>query len=205
MDSIIFDLDGTLWNAASSTASAWTKVFTKWGLNPVLPSHIEAVAGRPYMECLTIVLADKSYLSDDKRLLEELEAAEQEELRAQGADLYSDAEKTLSYLKDQGVRLFLVSNCKDWYLDAFLAYKNFGRFFEDSTCFGKTGLVKHLNLINLSAKHNLQNPVYVGDTASDMNSAAIAKYQYIHVSYGFEPNCKAEKVIHSLAELCDLI
>lgn len=200
-DSIVFDLDGTLWNAAASTATAWTKVFTKWNLGTVLPSHIEAVAGRPYLECLNIVLADKASLSGDKALLEQLEKAEQEELRSQGADLYGDVEKTLIYLKEKGLRLFLVSNCKDWYLDAFLAYKDLGRFFEDSTCFGQTGLVKHLNLENLRKKHNLKNPVYIGDTASDMKSAALANYDYIHVSFGFEPQCGATRIIHSLNEL----
>lgn len=199
-DSIVFDLDGTLWSAAASTAAAWTRVFSKWGLEEVLPRHIEAVAGRPYLECLKIILGTRATMAQNTQLLAELEKAEQEELITQGAQLYPKVEDTLELLKGKK-RLFVVSNCKDWYLDAFLDYKNLGRYFEAATCFGKTGLVKHLNLVGLQKEYKLIQPIYVGDTESDMKSALLASYDYIHVNYGFEPAVQAEKRINTIDEL----
>ena len=35
MDSIIFDLDGTLWNASKTAAKAWNKAFKEIGINDI--------------------------------------------------------------------------------------------------------------------------------------------------------------------------
>jgi phosphoglycolate phosphatase len=47
----------------------------------------------------------------------------------------------------------------------------------------------------------LKNPVYVGDTSGDHQSASQAGIDYIHVSYGFEKDHPAPVVFANFSEL----
>ena len=200
-DSIIFDIDGTLWNAAASTAVAWTEVFSKHGIPlTVSTGDIEGVAGRPYLDCLRIVFKGFDEHPDKDSLLSDLAMAERAKMTEMGGTLYSGVQDGL---KDLSTRfpLYLVSNCQDWYLDAFLDYDGLGSFFKDSTCHGKTKLKKAENIKLIMERNSLLNPVYVGDTSGDHQSATQAGIDYLHVSYGFEHNHPAPVILKSFNEL----
>lgn len=52
VDSIIFDLDGTLWDASESSALAWGNVCRKIGINKSFSgSDIKAVSSLPFDKC----------------------------------------------------------------------------------------------------------------------------------------------------------
>ena len=56
---------------------------------------------------------------------------------------------------------------------------------------------------NIVKKHNLQNPVYVGDTIKDKQSSDEANVEFIFASYGFG-NVECDKKIASLEELLNI-
>lgn len=185
-DSIIFDIDGTLWNAAQSTADAWTEVFARHRIPlKVSKKDIESVAGRPYLDCLKIVFRDYDQFQEKEALLRDLAVAEKRTMQSLGGELY---EGVLDGIRELAGRypLYLVSNCQDWYLESFLQANGIGRFFKDSTCFGLTSLPKATNILALIEKHQLKRPVYIGDTSGDRKASAEAGVDYIHVEYGFE-------------------
>ena len=54
-DSIIFDLDGTLWDASEASATGWNVVLVKNNLPEfqVTADDIRKISGLPFDECLT--------------------------------------------------------------------------------------------------------------------------------------------------------
>ena len=61
---------------------------------------------------------------------------------------------------------------------------NFEKYFIDSAN-AANGKTKAENIRYIVEKHNLINPVYVGDTIKDYQSSNEANVPFIHASYGF--------------------
>jgi phosphoglycolate phosphatase len=56
-DALIFDIDGTLWNASSASAKGWNLGLAKLGINrTVSAEQMEMVTGNPYEKCVDILL-----------------------------------------------------------------------------------------------------------------------------------------------------
>lgn len=182
---VIFDLDGTLWDATESTACAWNEVFLKYQLEINVTNYdIRSVAGKPYLECLNILcpLAIKHPSFDS--LIKDLSVAEKAWMDMLGGDIYPGAIEALRDIS-QDYPVFMISNCNDWYLRSFLEHSGLANTFEDVTCYGMTGKSKAENIRNISAKARLSNACYVGDTEGDMRASIEAGISYIHASYGF--------------------
>ena len=180
-----FDLDGTLWDATESTAHAWTEVFQKWTLGiHVSADTIRSVAGKPYMDCLESIAPIALSLPNISDLLEDLEFSERNWMDRIGGVLYPDVLEGLKILSEYK-KLYLVSNCKGWYLDAFLSQSNVADLFVKAVCHGKTGLKKSDNLIKLMQEEGVDHGFYVGDTVGDLTSAKDTGLIYVHANYGF--------------------
>ncbi|MFC7666363.1 HAD family hydrolase [Hymenobacter humi] len=120
-DSVIFDLDGTLWDASAAITRAFQAARNSVDYidNDVTLAQVQAVTGQPYEVVYERLFpnlpADKF---DEYRALcarQELAAAQQH-----GGTLYPGLEAALAYLRGRGYRLFIVSNCQLGYVEAFL-------------------------------------------------------------------------------------
>lgn len=182
-DTIIFDIDGTLWNASPASAKGWNIGLTKLGIDKkVTAKQQESVAGNPYEKCVEILLPglQKQY----PNLLETLNDCEIEVVKAEGGTFYDgviDGMKTLA----SSHKIFLVSNCQDWYMKLFLEFSGLEPLLAGFDCHGMSGLPKHKMLTRIKSDYSLNNPVYVGDTEGDESAANLAGIDFIHVSYGF--------------------
>jgi phosphoglycolate phosphatase len=55
-DALIFDIDGTLWNASPASAKGWTRGLAQLGIDKAISAEqIEQVAGYPYEQCVDIL------------------------------------------------------------------------------------------------------------------------------------------------------
>lgn len=119
-------------------------------------------------------------------LILECHRREQAALRAAPAHtlLFRGVLEGLRRLSDTAP-VYVVSNCELGYMDAFLADEKVGRFITDWECFGRTGEPKARNLARVVARHQLQLPVFVGDTEGDQIAATEAGIAFIHANYGF--------------------
>jgi phosphoglycolate phosphatase len=97
--------------------------------------------------------------------------------------------------------IFLVSNCQEWDLNLFLKFSGLRAVFAGFDCHGMSGLPKHEMLSRIKSEHSLNNPVYIGDTASDETAAKLAHMAFIYVSWGFGKPEGEAKTVHSFAEL----
>lgn len=182
-DSLIFDLDGTLWDASGATAKGWNRVAENLYL-PISATadSIRSVSGLPFDECVETLFPGLTQKHTD--LKEQLDLAEKEEIFKSGGELYPGVVDLIPKLKEK-YRLFIASNCQDWYLNAFLEHSKLKSYFEDSICFGQTNRSKTENIQELVRRNKLKEPIYVGDTQWDQHAAFFAGVKFIFTRYGF--------------------
>lgn len=185
-DGIIFDLDGTLWDATKPIKQSW---------NEVLMRHHEIkrepITEEELGECMGLTMykiAAKLFPNESehvqKTLMDELCHYENEYLSQHGGILYDGLEDVLKKLH-QNFKLYIVSNCQDGYIQAFMKAHHMEAYFDDTECWGRTRANKGINNKLLIERNGLQCPVYVGDTQKDAQSAKEAGIDFIYAAYGF--------------------
>lgn len=184
---IIFDLDGTLWDSRASIIDNWNEVL---GKKNYLQKPLREEDMNPYMGLLADdILRDLiPGISDDELQIIQHEIAVNENtiLAQRGGILYPQVENTLKELA-QNHSLFIVSNCQDGYIEAFLEFFGFAYLFQDFESHGRTGQNKAANIQNVLERNKLQKneSVYVGDTQTDYESAKANELDFIFCSFGF--------------------
>ena len=192
-DSILFDLDGTLWDATNITAATWVEVLAKHPeVKCAMPLDHETICR--YMgltnEELAAVFFPELPFDEAFALMGESCALENEWLPVRGGILYDGVPETLARLKADGYRLFIVSNCQSGYIEAFLTAHGLTELFEDIECTGNTGFCKAENIRLVIERNGLDSPVFVGDTISDGSAARTAGIPFVYAKYGFGELCK---------------
>jgi phosphoglycolate phosphatase len=200
-DAIIFDVDGTLWDACAASARGWNE-----GLKSVheprrlTAGDIASVAGHPYQRCIEILLP--GMLERHPDLFDLFNEHERRFVEREGGAVYEGVVEGIKVLSTKFV-LFLISNCQDWYLGTFLKFCKIEEYLRDADCHGRSSLPKDKMIQKIQKNYSLENPVYVGDTAGDQQAAKLAKVDFVHVSYGFgepTPPCLAVPSFGRLVE-----
>jgi len=182
-DALVFDLDGTLWDAAVPTACGWNRALEHLGVDTrVTVEGIRSVAGTPFAGCVQILVPELGARTRD--VLGEIDAGQKQAMLESAGELFPGVEGGLRALAKQ-YPLFLVSNCQDWYLELFLDTSGLRECFTGSDCNGCSGLPKDGMLRHLSQEHELTRAVYVGDTAGDREASVAAGMEFAFAGYGF--------------------
>lgn len=201
-DSIIFDLDGTLWDSAEGICGTWQQVLDRYkelGNIHITVDALHACMGLPLDEIAKKLLPGASP-EMQKKLMKECCDYENTYLAGHGGILFPKLEETLSYLSEK-YKLFIVSNCQEGYIESFFAYHKTDKYFTDIECNGATGLSKGENNKLIIKRNNLKNAIYVGDTAGDLKSARDAGIPFVYAEYGFGEVTEYDYIIRSVSEL----
>jgi phosphoglycolate phosphatase len=205
MDSIVFDLDGTLWDTCPACAIAWNNVLSRNRISfrPITAEDIRAVTGKPHEECIRRVFEG---LSEDQiqLLIIQTQAEDNLVISQQGGILYSGVESGLRQMSEH-YPLFIVSNCQAGYIETFLKWTGFTPLFRDFECWGNTGRPKPENLKDLIKRNGLKSPIFVGDAEGDEKAAAACEIPFVFANYGFGKSTTNDAVVSSFEELTNLI
>ncbi len=184
-DSLVFDLDGTLWDTCGACAIAWNNVLRRNGIEfrAIVADDVRRVTGKPHEQCIREAFAGLSEL-DLRRLIEETAAEDNRVIREIGGVLYDGVEAGLQGLAGR-YPLFIVSNCQSGYIETFFDFSGFGRLFRDYECWGDTGEPKSENLSSIIARNGLARGVFIGDTEGDRVAARSCGIPFFHAEYGF--------------------
>ena len=185
-DGIIFDLDGTLWDASRASATGWNVALRTAGVAAqpkVSRDDIRRVSGKPFAECVTTLFPNLSP-ADGPRLTKCLDEHERLYVEAEGGDAYPAVIDGMEALA-RDYRIFLVSNCQHWYLEAFWKHIPIERFFQDWDCHGASGNPKSEMLKSIVQRNGLGRAMYIGDTMADKHASDAAGVDFGFVSYGF--------------------
>lgn len=201
VESIIFDMDGTLWDSAENVAASWQEIIKKQPDidREITTADIKSVMGMPMDAIGGRLFAG---LSPDRQMevVNDCGEYENEYLRKHGGILYEGLEETLKKLQGK-YRLFIVSNCQSGYIEAFLYFYGFEKYFTDTLCWGQTRVSKGESIKLLMEKNAIKDAVYVGDIQGDLDSARYAGIGFIHAAYGFGQVDAPDAVIQDITEL----
>lgn len=203
-DSIIFDLDGTLWDSTATVAKAWQGAIAQvdYVEGTITQADVQSITGMPYK-----AIFEKLFPYLNKEQLNELQTLcskdELHYMQTYGGSLYPDLEETLQFLQGK-YKLFIVSNCQSGYIEAFLEHHGMHQYFDDHECYGSRDLPKAENIKEIIRRNQLQHPVYVGDTGGDYEASQKNSIPFIFASYGFGFVPKPEISIKSINELKEI-
>ena len=139
IDSIIFDVDGTLWDSTDVVANAWNQIMEKE--TDMTPNLTGAVLKGLFGRLLPDIAAVIFHEYPKERQLELIEACcakEHEALLATPAPVYPGLVDALSILS-RHYPLYIVSNCQAGYIEVFLEATGLGHYFKGHLCPGDTG------------------------------------------------------------------
>lgn len=184
-DSILFDLDGTLWDTTAALAEVWQRaLMDEPGISRTITREdmagVMGMTSTQLMHTLFPGLPEK----ESAELFDRLCAVEDEYLRVHGGILYDGLEDALGELSAK-VPLAIISNCGPEYIPTFFEAHGLGKYFTDWECIGRTGLPKGGNIRLVAERNNFKSPVYVGDTIMDCEAAGQAGVPFIFAAYGF--------------------
>lgn len=203
---ILFDMDGTLWDSSEQVTQAWNTVLSR---EPeasrihLTTEQMQSLMGKTMTDIFASMLPS---LSESRRTEIGKQCCEEEThyLSEHGGTLYPGVEETLRKL-GRNYRLFIVSNCQDGYIEAFLKYYGFADLFADTECFGRTGKSKGENIRLLLERNHLAKAVYVGDTQLDFESSQFAGIPFLHAAYGFGEVSGCVPSVHTFRELPEAV
>lgn len=202
MDSLIFDLDGTLWDATDAFYICWNEVFLKFEETKkgMTLKDIKSVMGMTMEDILEKFFPN---INKDlrKKIINECAEVELKYLLKNGGILYDELEETLKELSKK-YKLFIVSNCVNGYIQCFLEAHNLKKYFKDFEDPSRTNLEKFENIKIVIERNNLKNPAYVGDTKYDEVASKKANIPFIYASYGFG---EVDKYDYKIIKFKDLL
>jgi phosphoglycolate phosphatase len=182
-DALIFDIDGTLWDAAEPTTRGWNRALEELNVDTrVTVAGIRSVAGTPFVGCVEILLPDLCPPSGD--MLRKLDASEKAAVLESGGTLFPGVDEGMHALASV-YPLYLVSNCQDWYFELFLSTSGLRDCLAGGDCNGYSGITKSEMLLRLAKGRDLESAVYVGDTQGDQDAAHKARMGFAYAAYGF--------------------
>ena len=197
-ESIIFDVDGTLWDSRALLADAYNAQLQAEGITGL---HVTAELLKPLFGKTMTLLADglfgghvpapERYALMD-RCIERMDS--HMEAFAGPHMGYPDLRATMEQLK-KNHRLFIVSNGQKGYPQMAAKKLGLADLMDGYLSFGDTGTSKGQTILRLMKEQNIQSAVYIGDTQGDLEACQEAGIPFIWCTYGFGvPDAYAEKV-----------
>ena len=205
-ESLIFDIDGTLWDSRALIAEGYNIQLRKEGLHHLQTN--EDVLLRLFGKTMSDI-ADNLFPEfppqERYALMDRCIASEDAYLNAHPCDTiaYPGIKPTMEELAKKH-RLFIVSNGQKGYPQLVAKKLGVDHLVRGYLSFGDTGKCKAETIRILMQQHAITDAVYVGDTQGDYESCRDAGIDFIWADYGFGTPEAYQAVIHCFADLLKL-
>ncbi len=203
-DSIILDVDGTIWDTTPIVAKAWNKAIEE--LFPQVPRVSADILKGQFGKTMDVIgrnLFGVLGPEEQTKLLDQCCVEEQLALEENEEDItYEGVVETIRALAEK-VPLFIVSNCQAGYIELVIKKLGISDYITDFECFGNNGLTKDKNIKLVVERNGLKAPVYVGDTQGDLEACKLAGVPFIWAEYGFG-TVQQDEIAGSVKEFAEL-
>lgn len=195
-ESLIFDIDGTLWDSRALVAEGYNIQLRQEGLEHL---SVSAEIFKPLFGKVMTEIADVIFesipTSERYALMERCMDTENRYLRSHPCLIgYPKVRQTIEALAKKH-RLFIVSNSQSGYPQLCMEKLGLTEYISGHLCFGDTGTEKGETIRRLMAQHGITSAAYIGDTQGDQDAAELAGIPFIFAAYGFgEPKHWAAKI-----------
>lgn len=186
MKSLIFDIDGTLWDSREIVARGYNDYLREIGRADlqVDAAYLKTLFGKTMTEIADIMLADIEAPRRYEIMCGCMER-EDEFLHNDPCDIaFPGVKETLLALKEH-YRLFVVSNAQCGYPELMMDKLGIRELFEGWMCFGDTGLPKGDTIRILMERHHIADALYIGDTQGDLEASRRAGIPFLFCAFGF--------------------
>ena len=204
-ESLIFDIDGTLWDSRALVAEGYNIQLEKEGLSHLA---VNAEMFRPLFGKVMTEIADIIFPSipapERYALMERCMDTENKHLQENPCDIgYPGVRETMEELA-KSHRLFIVSNSQKGYPELCTEKLGLTELIGGHLCFGDTGTSKGKTIRALMDKYNITDCAYVGDTQGDYEATVEAGVPFIWAAYGFGTPDGYEQKIDGFTDLLNL-
>ena len=204
MESLIFDVDGTLWDAVALVAEGWNDGLQSMGFAPhCTEQSIRPLFGKTMTEIAQVVVPGVP----QKQAMEVMDRCMDGEMARLRRDpchiFYPGVKETLTELHKTH-RLFIVSNSQQGYPELCISKLGLTGCITGHLCFGDTGTSKGKTIRTLMEKYNITSCAYIGDTQGDYEATVEAGVPFLWASYGFGTPAGYAGKIDSFEELLKL-
>lgn len=198
--SVIFDLDGTLWEVIESTYVSANIIANKYNLKEISKEIICKVFGLNREDSARLYFPDME-LNESTKLIDEIAIINIENLKKNGGNIYPNVKEVLNQLVNK-YDLYIVSNTAEIeYIKAFLNSSDTKEYFKDYIAASSLNISKADAIKKIIDDNKIENTVYVGDTIIDLEASNINNIAFIQVKYGFGEDLKTEYNIDEFKEL----
>ena len=204
-ESLIFDIDGTLWDSRSLVAEGYNIQLKSEGLDHLCTNAEEL---KPLFGKVLEEIGDILFASIPKperyRLMERCMARENRYLEENECRIgFPGVAETLEKLAKKH-RLFIVSNSQRGYPQLCMEKLGIGHLIQDHLCFGDTGTCKGETILRLMRENNITSACYIGDTQGDQDAADLAGIPFVYCAFGFGQVKHYWRKIQKFEELLNL-
>ena len=204
-ESLIFDIDGTLWDSRALVAEGYNIQLRKEGLDHLCVSAetLRPLFGRVMTEIAGILFAS---VPEDQRmaLMERCMDTENRYLHENPCRIgYPKVQAVLAELAKTH-RLFIVSNSQKGYPELCMDKLGLAPYFQGHLCFGDTGTSKGQTIRTLMQQHHITSCVYIGDTQGDYEATVEAGIPFLWAAFGFGQPQGYDGKLESLSDLLDM-
>ena len=185
-ESLILDIDGTLWDSRALVAEGYNIQLTQEGLSHlcVTAEELKPLFGKVLEEIADILFVSIP-VPERYALMARCMKTENEYMHRNPCQIgYPGIRDTVEKLA-QKYRLFIVSNSECGYPELCMEKLGLTPYIEGHLCYGDTGTTKGQTIRALIKKHNIGSCVYIGDTQGDYEATLEAGVPFIWASYGF--------------------
>ena len=204
-ESLIFDIDGTLWDSRALVAEGYNIQLESEGLSHLA---VNAEMFRPLFGKVMSEIADVIFPSipapERYALMQRCMDRENRHLWENECRIgYPCVRETLQTLS-KSHRLFIVSNSQQGYPQLCIEKLGLTDLIQGHLCFGDTGTSKGKTIRTLMETQGITDCAYVGDTQGDYEATVEAGIPFIWAAYGFGTPEGYDHKIDSFADLLNL-
>ena len=204
-ESLIFDIDGTLWDSRALVAIGYNIQLEREGLGHLATNAdvLKTLFGKT-MTDIADALFDTVPAPERYGLMERCMATQNIYLQEDPCDIaYAGVKETLAELAKK-YRMFIVSNSNCGYPELCMEKMGVTHLFSGHLCFGDTGTHKGVTIRKLMEQHGITSACYIGDTQGDKDATDMAGLPFIYCTYGFGQVDSCWKSIDKFEDLLSL-
>ena len=205
-ESLILDIDGTLWDSRALVADGYNIQLRLEGLDhlQVQVDDLTPLFGKTQKELADVLFVSLPAEEREPLIIRCMERENRYLVENACQVGYPGVAETLAELA-KNHRLFIVSNCEKGYPEICMEKLGITHLFSGHLCFGDTRTCKGETIKKLMKDHGITSACYVGDTQGDADAAALAGIPFVYCTYGFGQVRECWKSINSFAELKTII